>query len=66
MAFRTNYSFQRSERDRIKQAKKEEKLKRRQERGAESPASTSPQPPDKRDIRAVSTPRLSSTIGFTG
>lgn len=47
MAFRTNYRFQRSERERIKQAKKEEKLKRRQERGAESPAPTSLQPPDE-------------------
>ena len=32
MAFRTNYRFQRTERDRTKQAKKEEKAKKRQER----------------------------------
>jgi hypothetical protein len=34
MAFRTNYRFERVERDRVKKAKKEEKLKKRQERGA--------------------------------
>ena len=38
MVFKTNYRFGRAERDRIKKAKKEEKLKKRQERGAESPA----------------------------
>ena len=32
MAFRTNYRFERSERDRLKKAKKDEKLKRQQER----------------------------------
>lgn len=32
MAFRTNYRFERSERDRQKKAKKDEKLKRQQER----------------------------------
>lgn len=36
MAFRTNYRFQRTERDRAKAAKKEEKLKKRQERDATS------------------------------
>lgn len=30
-----NYRFERAERDRLKQAKKEEKLKRQQERAAE-------------------------------
>lgn len=30
-----NYRFERAERDRLKQAKKEEKLKRQQERGAQ-------------------------------
>ena len=43
MAFRTNYRFQRTERDRTKQAKKEEKLKKRQERDAASPAVDSPE-----------------------
>lgn len=32
MAFRTNYRFERAERDRQKKAKKDEKLKRQQER----------------------------------
>ncbi|HKM73214.1 MAG TPA: hypothetical protein VJX94_24655 [Stellaceae bacterium] len=32
MAFRPNYRFERRERDRLKQAKKEEKAKRQQER----------------------------------
>jgi hypothetical protein len=31
VAFRTNYRFERSERDRLKKAKKDEKLKRQQE-----------------------------------
>jgi hypothetical protein len=34
VAFRTNYRFERSERDRLKKAKKDEKLKRQQERVA--------------------------------
>jgi hypothetical protein len=34
MAFRTNYRFERAERDRQKKAKKDEKLKRQQERAA--------------------------------
>ncbi len=34
MAFRTNYRFERAERDRLKKAKKDEKLKRQQERAA--------------------------------
>ena len=32
MVFRTNYRFERAERDRLKKAKKDEKLKRQQER----------------------------------
>jgi hypothetical protein len=36
MAFRTNYRFQRTERDRTKQAKKEDKAKKRQERSEAS------------------------------
>ena len=32
MAFRTNYRFERAERDRLKKARKDEKLKRQQER----------------------------------
>ena len=34
MAFRTSYRFERAERDRLKKAKKDEKLKRQQERAA--------------------------------
>jgi hypothetical protein len=47
MAFRTNYRFQRAERDRIKKAKKAEKLKRQQERAVLHPAPGSPQNPDE-------------------
>jgi hypothetical protein len=32
LAFRTNYRFERAERDRLKKAKKDEKLRRQQER----------------------------------
>jgi len=41
MAFRTNYRCQRTERDRTKQVKKEEKLKKRQELGV-SPTPDAP------------------------
>ena len=34
MAFRPNYRFERAERARLKQAKKDEKLKRQQERAS--------------------------------
>ena len=47
MAFRTNYSFERVERDRAKKAKKEEKLKKRQERSTEPPASDAPEGPEE-------------------
>ena len=47
MAFRTNYRLERAERDRIKKAKKEEKLKRQQERATVSPAADSPENPDE-------------------
>jgi hypothetical protein len=50
---RPNYRFERAERDRSKQAKKEEKLKRQQERlagqsddGAPTPAAENEQPED--------------------
>jgi hypothetical protein len=42
MAFRTNYRFERSERQRLKQAKKDEKLRRQQERKAQRDDSDSP------------------------
>jgi hypothetical protein len=47
MAFRTNYRLERAERDRIKKAKKEEKLKRQQERATVSPTPDSPGHPDE-------------------
>jgi hypothetical protein len=47
MAFRTNYRFERAERDRVKKAKKDEKLKRQQERAAVHPAPASPENPDE-------------------
>ena len=47
MAFRTNYRLERAERDRIKKAKKEEKLKRQQERTALHPAPDFPENPDE-------------------
>jgi uncharacterized protein YjbI with pentapeptide repeats len=39
MAFKPNYRFERRERDRLKQAKKDEKLKRQQERASSRPDS---------------------------
>jgi hypothetical protein len=41
MAFRTNYRFERMERDRAKKAKKEEKLKKRQKSSELCPTSES-------------------------
>jgi hypothetical protein len=43
MAFRTNYNQQRAERDRVKQARKEEKLRERQEEAARRKAGGEPQ-----------------------
>lgn len=42
MPFKPNYRFERFERERVKKAKKEEKLRRQQER--------SPQPGDRDDL----------------
>ena len=54
MAFRTNYRFERSERDRQKKAKKDEKLKRQQERVVsrrdDSPAEQSEEAKDTPEI----------------
>lgn len=47
MAFRTNYRFERAERDRIKKAKKDEKLKRQRERAAFHPAPDSAENPNE-------------------
>jgi hypothetical protein len=52
MAFRTNYRFERAERDRIKKARKEEKLKRQQERGATAAAPEVADQPDDNTTRA--------------
>jgi hypothetical protein len=41
MAFKPNYRFERAERDRLKKAKKEEKLRRQQERASPSPDDSS-------------------------
>jgi len=51
MVFKTNYRFGRAERDRIKKAKKEEKLKRQQERASLHPAPDSPKNPDENTPR---------------
>jgi hypothetical protein len=37
MAFRPNYRFERAERDRLKKAKKDDKLRRQQERASQRP-----------------------------
>lgn len=44
-----NYRFERAERDRAKQAKKEDKRKRQQERAAQQEPSESPGPADASD-----------------
>ena len=44
MAFRTNYRFERTERDRLKKARKDEKLRRLQERKAERDDTTPGEP----------------------
>jgi hypothetical protein len=50
VAFRTNYRFERSERDRQKKAKKDEKLKRQQERAASRHDGSSPQETEEKDL----------------
>lgn len=47
MAFRPNYRFERNERNRLKEAKKEDKLRRQQERKAQRDESDAAQPDDK-------------------
>lgn len=42
MPFRPNYRFERAERDRVKKAKKEEKLRKRQEHAEEIPNAEAP------------------------
>jgi hypothetical protein len=50
VAFRTNYRFERSERDRQKKARKDEKLKRQQERVASRQDSDSPEQTEKTEV----------------
>jgi hypothetical protein len=47
MAFKPNYRADRLERDRAKQAKKDDKARRRQERKAEEDNPTPPETPDE-------------------
>ena len=47
MPFKPNYRYERAERDRAKKAKKEERLKRRQERVTPAPDETSPDRTDE-------------------
>jgi len=49
MAFRPNYRFERAERDRQKKARKEEKLKRQQQRTSVRQDSGSPEPAEGAD-----------------
>ena len=44
MAFKPNYRFERSERNRLKQAKRDEKQRRREERKAERDEANPPEP----------------------
>jgi hypothetical protein len=46
MAFKPNYRFERIERDRLKQAKKDEKLRRQQERKSQGDAPDATEPED--------------------
>ena len=50
MAFKPNYRFGRAERDRLKQAKKDEKLKRQQERAASRRDIGSTEATEERDL----------------
>jgi len=74
MAFRPNYRFERAERDRQKKARKDEKLKRQQERtsGDRTPAPPSPpkaeihQRPSFRPGRRVNHSAPTPAEGATG
>ena len=50
MAFRPNYRFERAERARLKQAKKDEKLKRQQERAAQRRDEGSAEATEEKDL----------------
>jgi hypothetical protein len=49
LAFRTNYRFERAERDRLKRAKKDEKLKRQRERATSRGDDSSTQDTERKD-----------------
>jgi hypothetical protein len=50
MAFKPNYRFERAERDRMKQARKDEKLKRQQERASLRRDSGSTEETEEKDL----------------
>jgi hypothetical protein len=50
MPFKPNYRFERAERDRLKKAKKDEKLKRQQERASLRRDDTSTEPTEEKDL----------------
>ena len=50
MAFRPNYRFERAERDRLKKARKDQKLKRQQERSSQDQDSSSEKPAETADL----------------
>jgi hypothetical protein len=49
MAFKPNYRFERAERDRLKKARKDEKLKRQQERASHREDGGSPEASEGED-----------------
>ena len=50
MAFKPNYRFERAERNRLKQARKDEKSKRQQERISSRRDHSSAEPTEERDL----------------
>lgn len=50
MPFKPNYRFERAERDRLKKARKDEKLKRQQERASVQQDGSSPEPTEAREL----------------
>jgi hypothetical protein len=49
MAFKPNYRFERAERDRLKKARKDEKLRRQQERASSRQDSNAAEPVEEKD-----------------
>jgi hypothetical protein len=50
MAFKPNYRFERAERDRLKKARKDEKLKRQQERVSSRQDGSAVEKPESSDL----------------